>query len=456
MKKKLKTFSRGGVVLTDRNRPPLESSIPNGTLPAIAVVPLLQHQGPPAECWVSPGDLVEEEQLLGKAAGEDSVPVHSPIPGRVQEIREIYLADGRKSLAVVIALRGAFSRTGRKASPADWQNRDPLAILQALQDKGLVEMGGPPVSLYRKYRRDREAGIKTFILNGTDGEPCLTVNKALMESHLRELIEGLMIATRILEPERIIVGIAEDQRETAERWARALARSGLQEEGVILETAVLEARYPQADERILMESLAGITLKSSQHPRDAGGTVCHAATLKALYDAVVWGKPLVDRYITLAGRGLQRPVVRRIRLGMPLSQLLEEAEGLSGEAFSKIVVGGPMSGNAVYDPATPVTKASAGVLVLTAAEVRDSRETQCLRCGRCIAACPAGLDPIRLYKLVEHGRRETAGTEGLLECRECGSCGYVCPARIPLVQGLKLGKALLREAGWGREKGDAL
>jgi electron transport complex protein RnfC len=214
--------------------------------------------------------------------------------------------------------------------------------------------------------------------------------------------------------------------------------------GVDISVAPLRIKYPQGDEKQLIKAICGREVPSGGLPLDIGCVAANAGTVHAIYEAVVTGRPLIDRIVTVSGGAIRNPANLKVRIGTPIGELINECGGFRTLPV-KIVSGGPMMGQTLFDLDTPVTKGTSGILALTEREVNAAPRTACIQCGRCVDACPIGLEPTRLFKSVDHFDYEVAVRDGLMDCRECGSCGYVCPARIPLVQAMRIGKLMARK-----------
>jgi len=206
----------------------------------------------------------------------------------------------------------------------------------------------------------------------------------------------------------------------------------------------LKTKYPQGDEKQLLKSITGREVPSGGLPLDVGAVVSNVGTIFAIYEAVAYNKPLIERIVTITGSIVKNPGNFKVRIGTKIGELLEDCDGFL-KPPSKVIAGGPMMGFAVYDLDTPVTKGMSGIIALSKRDTSPSAETSCIQCGRCVRVCPWSLYPTLLFKLIEHGRYEEAQNNGLFDCKECGCCSYICPARIPLVQGMKLGKLLLKK-----------
>jgi electron transport complex protein RnfC len=428
------TFPKGVFFPREMRSPFWEKPIENSSVPVVSIIPLLQHAGSPAECLVQPGDTVREGMLIGRSSGPVSAQVHSPVPGSVREIRDIYLPSGVKSSAVVIELGGEFDRLGKKNRIYPWENLSKGELLATISDKGVVGMGGVLFPTHVKYTVPKNRKVDVFILNGAECEPYLSADLRLMVEKAPEIVEGMRVAAKILEPRRLIIGIENNKPGVIEAMKRAVESSGSP-----IEVTGLKSVYPQGDEKQIIKTLLGREVPSEGHPLDVGAVISNPGTLFSIYEAVLMQKPVIERVLTVAGGAIRTAKNLKVRIGTPISALIEECGGFL-EMPEKIVAGGPMMGYSLYDLETPVTKGTSGVLFLTSREIKSSRRSNCLNCGRCIESCPMGLDPGRLFKWIDHSEYYEAKKEGLMDCRECGCCGYICPAHIPLVQGMRVGK----------------
>jgi len=436
---KTRTFGRGGVHPHDFKSLTNDIPIRNAPIPPQAVIPLNQHMGAPAECLVEAGDEIREGMLIGRAAGAFSANVHASIPGRVKEIRDMYTASGMPSKAVVVEFEGEFERSGN--GEVEWRDREPQALLDAIREQGIVGMGGATFPTPIKFTTREGSPVETFVVNGVECEPFLTADHRLMLEKTANIITGIEIVSRILSPARVLIGVEENKPD-----AVAALREEIRRRAAQIDVVALRTRYPQGDEKQLLKALIGREVPSGGLPLDIGAVVSNVGTVHAIYEAVALGKPLVERIVTVTGTALRSPGNFKVRIGTPVGNLLEECGGFSAPP-GKIVAGGPMMGFALADPEVPVVKGTSGILVLSQKDSRAVVQTPCIGCGRCIAACPFGLSPTTLYKWIEHREYAEAMNAGLMDCKECGCCGYVCPARIPLVQGMKLGKLMARRKG---------
>ncbi|MBN2532541.1 MAG: electron transport complex subunit RsxC [Spirochaetales bacterium] len=434
-----KTFPQGGIHPREFKVYTKDIPIRNAHIPSIALIPMHQHMGKPAECIVQKGDTLREEMLIGRATGYFSANIHSPIPGTVTDIREMYLPAGLKSTVVVAELAGEFDRAGKSSQKKDWDNLSPKELIDKIADKGIVGLGGATFPAHIKYTLKEGIRLEYFIVNGVECEPYLTADHRLMLEKTEEIIEGIRIIKKILSPENIIIGIEENKPDAISVMERTILDRKLD-----IEVVRLKTKYPQGDEKQLLKSITGREVPSGGLPLDIGSVVSNVGTVFAIYEAIVYEKPLIERIVTVTGSIIKNPGNFKVRIGTKIGELIEECNGLY-ELMVKIIAGGPMMGFAVHDLDTPVTKGMSGIIALSRKEVPSWRETACLRCGRCIRVCPLSLNPTRLFKLIEHRQFEEAEKNGLFDCKECGCCGYACPAKLPLVQGMRLGKLMAKK-----------
>ncbi|MDA3939849.1 MAG: electron transport complex subunit RsxC [Spirochaetia bacterium] len=436
--KGLKTFNRGGVHPPGRKYLSENKPIKNAVISDLSVIALSQHLGSPSESIVNPGDIVREGMLIGKSTGFISGNIHSPVPGTVKEISDIYLPNGMTSKAIVIEMEGEFDRLGKETIETNWEHLSGKELIEIINSNGIVGLGGATFPANVKFTLPRGKKAEYLVINGVECEPYLTADHRLMLEKADQIIEGIKIIASIIKPEKLAIGIEINKENAIKIIKEAALRADLP-----LDVVSLKVKYPQGDEKQLLKAVTGREVPSGALPMEIACVVSNVGTVNAIYEAVVLGKPLIERVITVSGGAIKNPQNLKVRIGTPIKSLIEECGGFTEEP-AKVVVGGPMMGFAIYDLDTPVTKGTSGILALTSKEVRGASQTACVSCGRCIAACPMGLNPTTLFKYIDHTEYENAESIGLMDCKECGSCGYVCLARIPLIQGMRLGKRMLR------------
>jgi electron transport complex protein RnfC len=427
------TFPRGGIRFPPRNQESRRVPIANAPMPPVAVVPMRRRGGTAAVCLVEPGDHVAEGELIGRPSGEHSTPVHAPIPGTVVDVREIALSDGTTGNAAVIELGGAFARSGRPQPARDWMHLEPARITALIAEAG-VALDGYPEPLSVRFAAARGRPLQVLVANAIESEPWLAAEFRLLAERPAEIAEGLRIAQAALECRRVVLAVSGDAAQAADAVAAAFRASGGS-----LEVAIFDGRYPQEEETLLAAALLRREPPRGGTALDLGAVVVAVSSLAALHDAVVLARPCFERIVTVAGTALRAPRNLKVRVGTRAGELVEEAGGLTTR-LAAVVFGSAMKGHAFPGEAAwqevPVTQDLPAVLLLARGDMALGRQRHCLRCWRCIDACPWGLEPVRLYELAGSGALARASAEGLGECTGCGCCSYACPSRIPLAAAL--------------------
>lgn len=429
-------LQHGGIRLTEGRTTPLPFR--NAAVPTICTVPLKQHVGPPATPLVKRGDTVREGMLIGRS---EATRIHAPIPGIVRDIRDVVGYDGTVNKAVVIELNGEFDRLGKKEGEHQWRNQTPEQLRKALMDRGVVGMGSEGYPSHLKYAAARAEEIDLLVINALESDHYMQADLQLIRSYPETVLEGAEVLERIVAPRRLVFAFESRNREGARILRRAIAQRDL-----AWKVKVLPHLYPRGDEKILLQRLTGREVPSGGTSLDVGAVVANASTAHEAYEAVVLRKPVIERVVTVAGGAIRNPANLKVRLGMQVQELIAECGGLS-EMPDRIVINGVMRGHTIEDVSLPITKTTRAILALTKEEVGSSEELPCIQCGRCIRSCPVGLNPMRLYKLIERGELEKAVEEGLMDCRECGVCAHVCPSRIPLVERFRDAKRAAEDRG---------
>ncbi len=432
----LATF-KGGIHPPDKKILAANSPIVTATPPKIAVIPLSQHIGAPCKPVVSIGQEVKKGEVVGEPAGFVSSPVHASVSGKVVAMGEFPNAMGRMVNSVVIENDGKDEWTPLKDNP-DYMSLPPEELKEKVKAAGIVGMGGATFPTVVKLSPPKEKQIDAVLINGAECEPYLTADYRLMVERPKEVIEGLKILMKILGVQKGYVGIENNKPDAIAKMKEAAAGAA----GI--EVLALEVKYPQGAEKMLIKAILGREVPPRALPMDVGVVVQNVGTALAIYEAARFGKPLIERVVTVTGEGIAEPKNLMVRIGTKISDLIEECGGFK-DGVGKVISGGPMMGFALSSLDVAVTKGTSGILVIPEKNVFHADEFgPCIRCGRCIDACAMGLTPSMLSVLSERGFYEEAKEYNLFDCFECGSCTYVCPSKRPIVQLVRLAKSMVK------------
>ncbi len=438
------TFSGG---IHPRYEKELASEAPIEPLspPQQVVLPLSQHIGAPARPLVKKGDRVLAGQVLAEAGGFVSVPIHSPVSGKVVEVGPRPHPGGEDLPAVVVDNDGNDEWVELDGFD-DPMAEDPDRLRDRIRDAGIVGLGGAAFPTHVKLSPPKDKAIDVLLLNGAECEPYLTADDRLMREHPERIAAGLRAEMHILGVERALVCIEDNKPEAIEAMARATADLDT------VKVQVLATKYPQGGEKQLIEAVVGRQVPSGGLPMDVGVVVSNVGTAAAIHDALWDGRPLVERVCTVTGRAVNKPSNFLVRIGTPIDHLLQAAGGTEIDP-GKVILGGPMMGLALSTTKVPVLKGTSGVLVQTRDEVLSAGYMACIRCGMCVRACPVQLTPNEMGSRVEIQDWETVEELGIMDCIECGSCSWVCPSHRPLVQMFRFGKVKVRASNSARQAG---
>jgi len=401
--------------------------------PGLAIVPLSQHIGAPAEAVVKKGDHVKKGRMVGRATGFVSVPVHAPVAGMVKKIAPHPHPLGAELPAVFIENDGSDEWADGCHQMRSTDDLTPEEIRERIRDAGLAGMGGATFPTHVKLSPPEDYPIDTLILNGCECEPCLTADDRVMQETPERVAGGARLMMRVLDTSAAFVAVEDNKPEAIASMRAACA------DVVGLEVKTVSTKYPQGAEKQLIKALLDREVPTGGLPMHVGVVVQNVATAAAVFDAVAYGTPLIERVVTVTGNGVEHPGNFLVRLGTPVEALLDFV-GLAPSA-NKIVSGGPMMGIAQATAEAPVIKGTSGIVVFE--DVAELVWTACIHCGRCVDGCPMGLQPSLLSRLIESGMIQEAAEANLADCMECGVCAYVCPSRRPIVQQVKFAKAQL-------------
>ena len=431
----LKTFPKGGVHPPE-NKLSAGSPVETLPLPETVVIPLSQHIGAPAVVKVKVGDKVKTGQLIGDSAGFVSANVHSSVSGTVKKIDAFPDSTGYKRPAVQIAVEGDEWEDGIDTSDAlKTEITDTVEeIVRKITAAGIVGLGGAAFPAHVKLSVPQGKKAEMIVINGVECEPYLTCDHRLMLEKGAEIIVGIRIMMKALNVNRAIVGI-ENNKPDAVAHLKKCAASYPE-----IEIYSLKVKYPQGGEKQLIKAVTGREVPSGKIPVEIGVVPFNIATAFAVYEAVQKNKPLMERLVTVSGKGLSHPANFRVRIGTSVNSLIEAVGGMP-ETTGKVVSGGPMMGKAMATTDIRVSKHCSGILLIDDKEARRKPASACIRCAKCVSVCPMGLEPYRLMLLAERQLFDSAEAEGVTDCIECGSCSYTCPSARPLLDYIRLGKA---------------
>lgn len=432
------TIAGEGIHPRDEKSKTTSIAIVNMRPPDKVVIPLSQHIGAPCEPLVKIGEFVKKYQKIGEAKGFVSSPVHSSISGKVIAIGRFPHPSGNQSNSIVIESDGKDEPIEGLKVFNDYLNADPKELKDAILNSGIVGMGGATFPTHVKLNPPKEKKITTIILNGAECEPNLSADDRTMVEMSKEVVEGMKILMHIMGVKDGYIGIEDDKPAAIDAMNKAVSGTGIR-------VSTLKKKYPQGAEKTLIKSVLGKEVPSGGLPMDIGVVVQNVGTAAAVYNAVRFGIPLVERVVTVAGKGISRSGNFKIRVGTMLEHVIAECGGFVGET-GKILFGGPMMGLAQYSLNVPVVKGTSGILVMTKDEIRLENFRACIRCGRCVQACPIRLLPNMYSVLAEVGQPKEAEKYYILDCIECGCCTYVCPSRRPIVHQIRYIKADMRKA----------
>jgi electron transport complex protein RnfC len=439
----------GGIHPAENKYQSLLTPIRQAGVPAQLTFPLSQHIGAPAEPIVEVGQQVLKGEMIARADGFVSVPVHASTSGTIIAIEERMVAhpSGLPAPCIVLESDG-LDQWLELSGIDDYRQLDKPALLHIIRQAGIAGMGGAGFPAAVKLSLKPQMGkINTLVINGTECEPYITADDILMRERAREIIEGTRILQHLVEPTETLLGI-EDNKPEAIGALRAAAK------GTDIEIVVFPTKYPSGGEKQLIEILTGKQVPSGGLPANIGMVCQNIGTTLAIYRAITHGEPLISRITTVTGEALEQPRNFEVLLGSPMRFLLEQA-GFQPERCTRLVMGGPMMGFTIANDEVPIVKTTNCLLAPTETELPSPPPAQaCIRCGLCAEACPASLLPQQLYWFARGKEYEKLENHKLFDCIECGACSFVCPSNIPLVQFYRASKAEVMQAREDLEKSD--
>ena len=431
----LKTFTPGGVH-PEENKISSHKRIEVLLLPTNVIIPVSQHIGAPAKVLVAKGDKVRVGQVIAESGGFVSANIHSSVSGTVLKVDYFPDTSGYRRMAVQIQVEGDEWIEGIDTST---ELKKDFAfsseeIIEKIIASGLVGLGGATFPSHVKLKIPHGKKAEYLIVNAVECEPWLTSDHSLMLEKGEEIIVGTRIMMKALNVDKAIIGIENNKPDAIEQMSSIAANV----KGISV--VALMVKYPQGGEKQLVKALLNREVPSGGLPIDIGVVAFNVGSIYAAYQAVQKNRPLIDRVVTVTGKSLKKPSNFLVRIGTPVHALIEATGGLP-EDTGKVVNGGPMMGKALSNMDVPIVKGSSGILVIPEQESHRPEVISCVRCSKCVSACPMGLEPYLLMSLSEREYFERMEREKVMDCMECGSCSYTCPSGRPLLDYIRLGKS---------------
>lgn len=441
------TFKIGGIHPPE-NKISWKEKIKTLKVPDQVTIFLNQQLGVPSEPVVNKGDRVKVGSLIGRAKGFISANIHSSVSGIIKKIEQVMDISGYKHDAVVIEVIGDDWEELIDQSPEfkEGITLNSEEIIKRMEEMGIVGMGGAAFPTHIKYLLPEGKKADTLIINGIECEPYLTSDHRLMLERADEILKGIEIMKKAGKVSYAVIGIEANKPDVIE----LLEDKSRYYPGI--EVVSLKVKYPQGAEKQLIKALLNREIPSGGLPMDVGCIINNVGTAYAIYEGVQKNKPLIERVVTITGKNLKKTGNFKVRIGASIRDMLNALGEDQPEDSSKLIMGGPMMGKTVPNIDMPITKGTGGILFLTRKESRQFKTSNCIRCGRCIVACPMGLRPYLLEKVARQKDFERSEKNKIHDCIECGSCSYVCPSSLPLLDYIRFGKVNVLRIIKGRRK----
>ncbi len=428
----LLTFKKGvhpphGKHLTEKK--PIEEYLPKGDL----VFPLSQHIGAPCTALVKKGDRVLVGQKIGEAGGFVSAPIYSSVSGTVKNVEPRMTSMGTKAMSIIVENDNLYEAV-EKAEERDYEKLSNDEIVSIIKEAGIVGMGGATFPTHVKLTPPKDKTIDSIIVNAAECEPYLTCDHRLMLEDGQKIVEGLKIILKLFPEAKGYIGIENNKPDAIEAMTKLTANESR------IEVKALKTKYPQGAEKQLIYAVTKREVPSGKLPADVSCIVQNVGTVYQIYKSVVQGEPLIERIVTVTGEAIKEPKNLKVKLGTSVQELIEEACGGFKEAPVKVISGGPMMGMTISTIEVPVTKGTSGILALTKDMAVLPDTSNCIRCGKCVEACPMNLLPTKLQSLSQRNELEVFESFHGLDCIECGCCTFVCPAKKNILQSIRVAK----------------
>jgi electron transport complex protein RnfC len=433
----MRTFPIGGIHPSDNKEWSKDKAIEVLALPDEVRIPMIQHIGAPATPVVAKGDKVVTGQIIGQATGFVSANIHSPISGTVTTVDTFANDQGQQRMMVVIKREGdewleSIDRTPEHKREC---SLSPAEIISKVKDAGIVGLGGAQFPTHVKLSIPEGQKAEVLIINGVECEPYLTSDYRTMLERGEMLLTGVEILMRAIGVERSVIGVENNKPDAIAHLNKLIAEGNYRN----IEVMPLKMQYPQGGEKQLIAAVTGRQVPPPPAlPIAVGAVVCNVSSAVAVYEAVQKNKPLIERVVTITGKELKSTHNYLSRFGTPISTLLDLAGLPEGDV--KLLNGGPMMGRSIVNTTAPLIKGCSGITVLSGKEARRGNEQACIKCGKCVEACPMGLEPYLISKLAKLQKWDMAEEHNTIDCIECGCCSYTCPSFVPLLDYIRIGK----------------
>ena len=430
----LKTFKIGGVHPAE-NKISAGKAIEELPLSKTVSIPVAQHIGVPAAPTVAKGDKVKVGQVIARSSGFVSTNIHSSVSGTVAKIETVPDSSGYPKMAVIITVEGdewmeTIDRSKELKPDFDF---DGKTIVNKILEAGIVGLGGATFPTHVKLVPPQGMKAEILLINGVECEPYLTSDHRLMLEKSAEIMVGIKLLMRALNVEKAAIGIENNKTDAIGLFQE------ITKNDASVSVIPLKVKYPQGGEKQLIKAATGREVPSGALPVAVGAVVSNVGTAFAVYEAIQKNKPLFERVVTVTGKSVSNPSNFKVRIGTPISELIEAAGGLPSDT-GKIISGGPMMGKAVASSEVSVTKGTSGIVIMRENEARRKTVENCIRCSRCVSVCPMGLEPYLLMNLSDRQIWDKTEINKIMDCMECGSCSFICPAHRPLLDYIRLGK----------------
>lgn len=419
---------KGGYHVPDNKSYTSGKAIEKARDPQVVYIPLHQHVGAPCEALVKVGDIVKIGQKIGDSKASTFAPVHASISGTVKSISKRYNTSGLNVECIEIESDGLNEYHESYGIKADLNTITKEEILARIKEAGIVGMGGAAFPLHTKLITSDDSTVDTVILNGAECEPYLTCDHRIMIESPEKIIAGLQIIMDYLKVGNGYIAIENNKMDAVESIKKSVNEKDMK-------IVTMATKFPQGDSYRVVDAVTGRKVPRGGRCKDVGTLVTNVGTAMAAADAVMDGKPLIERVVTVTGNGVKEPKNLLVKIGTTIGEIIDQCGGFNGKP-GRILAGGPMTGTAMFSLDTPVTKGTTGILVMTAEESKVDKVDPCIKCGKCVEVCPVYLQPLFISAYALKDNMEMARKYDAEACISCGTCSFICPSKRPLAESI--------------------